>query len=271
MASLSDCNCGISRDRSGSIRCRRCTSEGLWVNASWCRLCDSLCVELGCHARGNHQMEGSHPGKCWGRHRFQHPLSAGPKQVRSYQPGKPRATSDQKDPWLVRKDKRFLWGHAVLSQRKQKYLRDLPNLTRYSFPYQDEVNRRGLMKSSTSKPANNANDKKVVLENKPPAQKEKKKCCWLICKTLGIVRADQRVDVKSLDREVGDSNRDRVGERTSTRVLNSPFVARNSFLFWDWMSLLTFACLCTNFASAFSFSNYISHLPDSILFSRALV
>lgn len=216
-------------------------------------------------------MEGSHPGKCWGRHRFQHPLPAGPKQVRSYQPRKPRTAPDQKNAGRIRKDKRFLRGHAMLSQGKQKYLRDLPNFTWYDFPYQDEVNRRGLMKSSTSKPASNANEKKVVLENKPAAQKEKKKCCWLICKTLGIVRADQRVDVKSLDREVDDSSRDRVGERTSTLVLNSPFVARNSFLFWDWMSLLTFACLCTNFASAFSFSNYSSHLPDSILFSRAFV
>lgn len=76
---------------------------------------------------------------------------------------------------------------------------------------------------------------------------------------------DQRVMVrKILERVLGDMRREAVGERrrdlpgesTSILDLNSPMVVRNSFLFCDWMSLLTLECFSTNLPSSFDRITY---------------
>lgn len=82
---------------------------------------------------------------------------------------------------------------------------------------------------------------------------------------------DQRVeDSNSFERVLGESSRERLGDKTSILDLNSPLVLRNSFLFCDWISLLTLECFSTSFPSALVLSISSSHLPDYTLFSRAL-
>ena len=99
---------------------------------------------------------------------------------------------------------------------------------------------------------------------------------WLIYLYLHLDQivneSNQRVmDSNSLDLELGDSILDLFGESTSTLDLKSPFVDRYYFLFWDWMSLLTFACFSTSLPSALILSIYNSAFPDSNLFYSAFI
>ena len=92
---------------------------------------------------------------------------------------------------------------------------------------------------------------------------------WLILFVFTSQNSEmnQRViDSSSLDLEFGDTILDLFGDNTYTLDLKSPLVVRHSFLFWDCMSLLTFACLRTSFPSALILSISNSAFPDYILF-----